>query len=205
MKSPLISIRPARRRNSKGFSLVEIIIGIAALAALAIGAFVYFSGRAVTTELTSMANQVGETIRSQQQLRTKNLRAAKVSTTEFSGAVASLLQDHKYINSTTPTTAGDGTGATMCSTASGNATGFTIGLATGTGALTLAEASELQALVHTSLKNVFTDPDTSAYFATGSNEAYEEVLDVTAGKNPGELDNSAAATATLINVCLENG
>ena len=88
-----------RKQDEKGYTFVEVLIVVAVIAALAIGGFALYTGRGKTTEMTSMAQQVGQTIQSQQQLIYKGLRNGKVSSAEVAGSLNSLLAGHRFVTS----------------------------------------------------------------------------------------------------------
>ena len=67
-----------RKQDEKGYTFVEVLIVVAVIAALAIGGFALYTGRGKTTEMTSMAQQIGQTVQSQQQLIFKDCATARL-------------------------------------------------------------------------------------------------------------------------------
>ena len=100
MKLQTVSATSAavRKQDEKGYTFVEVLIVVAVIAALAIGGFALYTGRGKTTEMTSMAQQVGQTVQSQQQLIYKGLRNGKVSSAEVAGSLNSLLAGHRFVD-----------------------------------------------------------------------------------------------------------
>ena len=178
-----------RRRNECGYTFVEVLIVVAVIAALAIAGFALYTGRGKTTEMTSMAQQVGQTIQSQQQLIYRGLRNSRVSAAEIAGSLNSLLAEHRFVESVTA-------GQNACSTPSASKSGLIIQLDPEEFD-TAEEAGELQSIVHASLANVFTDENGTAF---ADKRSFHDVIDISLpGANNAPrpyLDSSAPAVFT---------
>ena len=77
----------ARQPSEKGYTFVEVLIVVAVIAALAVGAFALFTGRGKTTEMSAIAQQVAQTVQSQQQLIFKGLRTGKITSGRGRGII----------------------------------------------------------------------------------------------------------------------
>lgn len=193
-----------RKRDEKGYTFVEVLIVVAVIAALAIGGFALYTGRGKTTEMTSMAQQVGQTIQSQQQLIFKGLRNGKISSAEVAGSLNSLLAEHRFVASVT-------SNQSACTTPGATKSGLVFELNAGEFD-TPEEAGEMQSIIHAAIANVFSDNNGNAYIDTRS---FDDVIDISApgGTNTARayLDSSVAATytagppaAATANACLDN-
>ena len=220
MKIKSFGQTPARTRE-RGYTFTEVLIVLGIVAALAIGAFVLFTQRGASTEMGQVAQQIGETISSQQRMIAAGMRGSKVSSREFASAVGNMLATHKFItggaggavpsviaaafdSAATPLVAqADPSGAAIGAAnvcASAGISGFTIFMAnTGTSALNEQELIELQSQIIAAIKNPFANP-----LANGN---YSDVLEVAVGTTTGVLDNSATPTITgaenRLGICLQ--
>ena len=189
--------------NEGGYTFVEVLIVVAVIAALSIGAFALFTGRGKSTEMTALAQEVGHTIQSQQHLMYRNLRNGKVSAAEIAGSLNSLLADHRFVNSVAD-------GQAACTSPSATKSGLILDLDTDE-FNSNEEAGELQSIIHASIVNVFSDEDGIPYT---DERSFHDVLLISA---PGALNeasaylgDSAAASyvvtppSATVNVCLDN-
>ena len=202
MKNQSLSGTPAvmRGRDESGYTFVEVLIVVAVIAALAIAGFGLYTGRGKTTEMTSMAQQVGQTIQSQQQLIFRGLRNGKVSAAEIAGSLNSLLAEHRFVDTVL-------SGNVACTSPNTGKSGLLIRL-NRDDFDTDEEVGELQSIVHAAIVNVFTDESGNAYT---DERSYHDVIDVSA---PGAtnaprpyLDSSTAGISTpnaIAYVCLDN-
>ena len=192
-----------RGRDESGYTFVEVLIVVAVIAALAIAGFGLYTGRGKTTEMTSMAQQVGQTIQSQQQLIFRGLRNGKVSAAEIAGSLNSLLAEHRFVSSVIAD-------QRACTSPSATKSGLVINLEVDEFDTT-EEAGELQSIVHAAIVNVFTDESGNAFT---DDRSFHDVIDVSApgGTNAPRpyLNSSTAAvyTATPASAtayaCLDN-
>lgn len=165
-----------QERDERGYTFVEVLIVVAVIAALAIGGFALYTGRGKTTEMTSMAQQVGQTIQSQQQLIFKGLRNGKVSAAEIAGSLNSLLAEHRFVASVT---AGQG----ACTSPGATKSGLILNLSPDEFDTT-EEAGELQSVVHAAISNVFTDENGNAFL---DDRSFHDVIDIS---SPGATNNA---------------
>ena len=205
MKNQSLSGTPAvmRGRDESGYTFVEVLIVVAVIAALAIAGFGLYTGRGKTTEMTSMAQQVGQTIQSQQQLIFRGLRNGKVSAAEIAGSLNSLLAEHRFVDSVA-------SNQSACTSPSATKSGLVINLDTDEFDTT-QEVGELQSIVHAAIVNVFTDENGSAYT---DERSFDDVIDISApgGTNTARayLGSSAPAVytsaplAATAYACLDN-
>ncbi|MYE04872.1 MAG: prepilin-type N-terminal cleavage/methylation domain-containing protein [Bacteroidetes bacterium SB0662_bin_6] len=182
-----------RTTGEEGYTFVEVLIVVAVIAALSVGAFALFTGRGQTTEMTAVAQQVGQTIQSQQQLIFRGLRNGMVSPNEIAGSLNSLLAEHRFVQSVA---AAPG----ACTGGGSDMNGLQFNLDPSEFDTT-AEAGELQSIIHASIVNVFSDEDGNAYGAA-DNRRYRAVMQITgtAGSSDAAgdyLDDSTAALFTL--------
>ena len=193
-----------RKQDEKGYTFVEVLIVVAVIAALAIGGFALYTGRGKTTEMTSMAQQVGQTIQSQQQLIYKGLRNGKVSSAEVAGSLNSLLAGHRFVTSVT-------SNQSACTAPSATKSGLVFNL-NAEEFDTSEEAGEIQSIIQAAIANVFVDQNGSAYT---DKRSFHDVINISApgGMNNARtyLDASTAATYTagspataIANACLDN-
>ena len=196
----------AKRRSSTedGYTFVEVLIVVAVIAALAVGAFALFTGRGKTTEMTALAQQVGQTVQSQQQLIFRGFRNGKVTSSEMAGSLNSLLADHRFI-------IGVSSNQSACDTPSATKSGLVFNL-NPVEFDTTEEAGEMQSIIHAALNNVFTDEDGNAFT---DDRSFHDVIDISS-VGPNNMasaylgDSAAASFATgtpnvaLANACLDN-
>ena len=171
MKNQSLSGTPAvlRGRDESGYTFVEVLIVVAVIAALAIAGFGLYTGRGKTTEMTSMAQQVGQTIQSQQQLIFRGLRNGKVSSAEIAGSLNSLLAEHRFVDSVA-------SNQSACTSPSATKSGLVINLDTDEFDTT-QEAGELQSIVHAAIVNVFTDESGNAF---ADERSFHDVIEISA-------------------------
>lgn len=167
-----------RKRDERGYTFVEVLIVVAVIASLAIAGFALYTGRGKTTEMTSMAQQVGQTIQSQQQLIFRGLRNGKVSAPEIAGSLNSLLAEHRFVTSVI-------SGQDACTMPAASKSGLIINLNVDEFDTT-EEAGELQSIVHAAITNVFVD-ESGAPFA--DRRSFQEVIDISA---PGAVNTAQA-------------
>ena len=193
-----------RKQDEKGYTFVEVLIVVAVIAALAIGGFALYTGRGKTTEMTSMAQQVGQTIQSQQQLIYKGLRNGKISAPEVAGSLNSLLAGHRFVTSVT-------SNQSACTAPSATKSGLVFNL-NAEEFDTSEEAGEVQSIIQAAVSNVFVDENGNAYT---DKRSFHDVINIssqgTTNTARAYMDTSAAATyaagppATAIaNACLDN-
>ena len=206
MKLQTVSATSAavRKQDEKGYTFVEVLIVVAVIAALAIGGFALYTGRGKTTEMTSMAQQVGQTVQSQQQLIYKGLRNGKVSSAEVAGSLNSLLAGHRFVTSVKPD-------QNACTTPGATKSGLVFEL-NAEEFDTSEEAGEMQSIIHAAISNVFVDEDGIPYL---DKRSFHDVINISSpgGTNSARayLDTSAAAIYTpgtpatsIANACLDN-
>ena len=193
-----------RKQDEKGYTFVEVLIVVAVIAALAIGGFALYTGRGKTTEMTSMAQQIGQTVQSQQQLIFKGLRNGKVTSAEVAGSLNSLLSGHRFVISVA-------SNQNACTTPGATKSGLVFNL-NADDFDTVEEAGEVQSIIHAAIINVFADDSGNAYT---DKRSFDEVINISAagGTNTAMayLNSSAAATYTAgspataaANACLDN-
>ena len=193
-----------RKQDEKGYTFVEVLIVVAVIAALAIGGFALYTGRGKTTEMTSMAQQIGQTVQSQQQLIFKGLRNGKVTSAEVAGSLNSLLSGHRFVISVASS-------QNACTTPGATKSGLVFNL-NPDDFDTVEEAGEVQSIIHAAIINVFADDSGNAYT---DKRSFDEVINISAagGTNTAMayLNSSAAATYTAgspataaANACLDN-
>ena len=193
-----------RKQDEKGYTFVEVLIVVAVIAALAIGGFALYTGRGKTTEMTSMAQQVGQTIQSQQQLIYKGLRNGKVASAEVAGSLNSLLAGHRFVASVASS-------QNACTAAGATKSGLVFEL-NPEEFDTSGEAGEIQSIIQAAIANVFVDEDGNAYT---DKRSFHDVINISApgGTNNARtyLDASTTATYTMgppatatANACLDN-
>lgn len=191
--------------GQEGYTFVEVLIVVAVIAALSVGAFALFTGRGKTTEMTAVAQQVGQTIQSQQQLIYRGFRNGLVSPAEVAGALNSLLADHRFVNNVVG-------GAGACAGSGSDMDGLVIGLNPDEFD-TAEEAGELQSIIHAAVINVFSDEDGNVFLPT-DDRAFRRVMRIsgTAGSTDAAgdyLDDSTPAASTpgvsaTVYACLDN-
>ena len=200
---------PARKRaghasGQEGYTFVEVLIVVAVIAALSIGAFALFTGRGRTTEMTAVAQQVGQTIQSQQQLIYRGLRTGKISSAEIAGSLNSLLSEHRFVIAVT-------SNQNACASPSGTKSGLLFELEPGEFDSTAA-AGELQSIIHASIVNAFTD-ETGSPFT--DRRSFHDVIEIS---NPGGTNSASAYVGSseaasysvgpppdaTVNICLDN-
>ena len=207
---------PAIRSRTRGYTFTEVLIVLGIVAALAIGAFVLFTQRGTSTEMGQVAQQIGETISSQQRMIASGMRGGQVSPRELASSIGNMLSTHKFITGggtapspvavqvggTVPTSVGSGalTGANVCS--GSGADGFAIYLAFGgTPELDLQELTELQSQIIAAIKNPFNNAPPGGSFV--------QVMDTAGTADLAGLDRSEApiiGTATApsqLFICFE--
>ena len=189
--------------GQEGYTFVEVLIVVAVIAALSVGAFALFTGRGKTTEMTAMAQQIGQTIQSQQQLIYRGLRNGKISAGEIAGSLNSLLAEHRFVESVTAN-------QNACSSPGGSKNGLVFELDPDEFD-TDEEAGELQSIIQASIVNVFTD-ETGSPFT--DQRSFHDVMEIS---SPGStntassyLNSTEAASytssppAATANACLDN-
>ena len=203
IQDPIIGKRMGRTANESGYTFVEVLIVVAVIAALAVGAFALFTGRGKTTEMSAIAQQVAQTIQSQQQLIFKGLRTGKISSDEVAGSLNSLLADHRFIVSVS-------SDQDACTSPSATKDGLVFDLET-TQFDTSEEAGEFQSIVHAAIVNAFTDETGNAFT---DRRSFHDVIQISSPGGTNEasvyLNSSAAAVYTATppeataHACLDN-
>ena len=182
---------PARRE--KGYTFVEVLIVVAVVAALSVGAFALFTGRGKTTEMTAMGQQIAQTVQTQQQLIYRGFRNAKISASELAGSLNSLLANHRFVESVE-------SGDAACTAGGANKDGIVFDL-NPEEFLTPEAAGEMQSIIHAAINNVFTDENGSPFDRSIDERSYEEVIEISSPQNTDKasdyLQESAAAIRVL--------
>ena len=193
MNQSTIKTRRAERiggAREKGFTLMEVLIALAVLAVIIAITAGALGGRATDTQLGGVANQVAAAIQSRQLLFVNGLRDANMTVAEVAGLLGTVFEDSDIIDPPTTGFATDAANAgTYCAGANGN--GLEIDLVAG--ALDANEAIALQALIQSSVNDLF---DGMLAADPGS---YADVFGYTTATGP---EAGLTATATEVHLCL---
>lgn len=196
MNQPMKKVRRALRikhESDKGFTLMEILVALAIVGIIVAITAAALGGRATTTRIESVAQQVAQVIQGRQQLFINDLRSADITMNEIASEIATVFANSTIVDTVAGTTGGTG----LCAT-TGTDDGLTF--TTVANSLSQEEAVTLQNQIRSAVTDIFDGaPAGGAYNAVFSNIS----TGVTAPLEPAAVPALAAGVATLY-LCIDN-